>query len=347
MKPKLFISYSHKDKEFALKLSYGLKEQGADVFIDKWEIKVGDYFLDKILEAIKGSNFIVTILSNNSVKSEWVLYEIKEGKKLEQSYKKTLILPIKIDDCLVPEVLVDKSYADFAANYSEAFNELLLAVGGKKPKIQDCESNIKSILLAKTVDGESNLLNCIYDVSLDVENNWLHKKIVDNIILQIAHDDNQFGISLDIDTGRLIDRIPLLFKNVDQLIQSLQNIPVIIKKGSDMIRKYYNLPDDATFATDPIFRTLVIEWEARIKTGFRTILPMGTVDIDSGKRKAQVLKFKTTDELLGYMKVLTSLKKALPIIQKLYKLEDVPIRPIVQAMGVEDWFFPTAGYNLI
>ena len=112
MKPKLFISYSHKDKEFALELSYALEEQGADVFIDKWEIKVGDYFLDKILEAIKASNFIVTILSSNSVKSEWVLYEIKEGKKLEQSYKKTLILPIKIDNCSVPEVLEDKNYAD-------------------------------------------------------------------------------------------------------------------------------------------------------------------------------------------------------------------------------------------
>lgn len=347
MKPKLFISYSHKDKEFALELSYALEEQGADVFIDKWEIKVGDYFLDKILEAIKASNFIVTILSSNSVKSEWVLYEIKEGKRLEQSYKKTLILPIKIDDCSVPEVLEDKNYADFAANYNEAFNELLLAVGGKKPEIQDRESNIKSILQAKTADGDNNLLNCIYDVNLDVENNWLHKKIVDNIILQIAHDNNHFGISLDIDTGRLIDRIPLLFKNVEQLIQSLQNIYVIIMKGSEIIKKYYNLPDDATFATDPFFRTLVIEWEARINTSFRTVLPMGSMDVASGKRKAQVLKLKTTDELIRNLKMRAELKKALPMIQELYGLEGVPIRQEAKSMGVEEWFFPTAGYNVI
>ncbi len=80
MNPNLFISYSHKDKAFALELSDALHNKGVDVFIDKWEIKIGDYFLDKILEAIKQSNFIVAVLSYNSVQSKWVLLELKEAK---------------------------------------------------------------------------------------------------------------------------------------------------------------------------------------------------------------------------------------------------------------------------
>ncbi len=73
-------------------------------------------------------------------------------------------------------------------------------------------------------------------------------------------------MSLDVDTGKLIDRIPLIFKTFDQLVLSLQNIHILIEKASDTIKAYYNLPTEATFATDPFFRTLAVECEARIKT---------------------------------------------------------------------------------
>ncbi|MBD3387287.1 TIR domain-containing protein [candidate division KSB1 bacterium] len=348
MKPKLFISYSHKDKAFALELSDALQNEGADVFIDKWEIKIGDYFLDKIFEAINESNFIVAVLSYNSVQSKWVLLELKEAKKLEKQDKKTLILPIKIDDCTVPEVLQDKNYADFASDYNEAFNELLMAIGGKKPKIDDPQTLVQELAEAKTADGRNNLLDIIYDTTLDIDNNWIHKKIADNIIAQISTDKNQYGMSLDVDTGKLIDRIPLIFKASDQLVFSLQNIHTLIEKGADTIKEYYNVVPDATFATDPFFRTLVVDCEARIKTDFRTVLPIGRMDVDSGERKPEVLKIKTVDELVGNLRTRLKLNKmAGGLIKKLYKLEGVPVRQEAKSMGIEEWFFPTAGYNII
>ena len=45
---KIFISYASEDKDFVDRLATDLKHQGIDIWIDKWEIKVGDSLISKI-----------------------------------------------------------------------------------------------------------------------------------------------------------------------------------------------------------------------------------------------------------------------------------------------------------
>jgi hypothetical protein len=40
--PRVFISHSSQDKSFAEKIALDLKRRGIGIWIDKWEIKVGD-----------------------------------------------------------------------------------------------------------------------------------------------------------------------------------------------------------------------------------------------------------------------------------------------------------------
>lgn len=51
---KVFISYSSKDKIFAEKLSRDLLKLDLDVWLDKWEIKVGDEYSNAIVHAFQG-----------------------------------------------------------------------------------------------------------------------------------------------------------------------------------------------------------------------------------------------------------------------------------------------------
>lgn len=76
--PTLFLSYSSQDKEFAQQLASDLTNNEVDVWIDFWEIKVGDSIIDKISTAIQENDFIGVILTPASCNSVWVRKEASD-----------------------------------------------------------------------------------------------------------------------------------------------------------------------------------------------------------------------------------------------------------------------------
>lgn len=66
----VFISYSHNDKDFIETLCENLVLHKARVWIDTWELSVGDSILTKVQDAITSSGALIIVLSNSSVKSE-------------------------------------------------------------------------------------------------------------------------------------------------------------------------------------------------------------------------------------------------------------------------------------
>ena len=67
----VFISYSQADKLIVNKLAAHLVKQNASVWVDFWELSVGDSILNKVQEAIQKSSALLVILSKTSVESEW------------------------------------------------------------------------------------------------------------------------------------------------------------------------------------------------------------------------------------------------------------------------------------
>jgi hypothetical protein len=126
----VFISYSHKDKQFADTLARNLIHQRHHVWMDRWELKVGDSLLEKIQNALGGANAIIVILSKHSVDSVWCKKELNAGLMRELEEKNTIILPCVIDDCEIPIFLKEKLYADFRKNPDDAFIELDKALAG-------------------------------------------------------------------------------------------------------------------------------------------------------------------------------------------------------------------------
>lgn len=120
----IFISYSQKDRSFADKLAANLAMKKHHVWMDRWELKVGDSLIDKIQSALTGSSAILVILSKNSVASEWCKKELNSGLVRELDEKKTLLLPCVIDDCEIPLFLREKVYADFRGDADEAFKQI-------------------------------------------------------------------------------------------------------------------------------------------------------------------------------------------------------------------------------
>lgn len=124
----IFISYSHEDSDFASTLAGRLVEQNAHVWIDAWEINVGDSLIERIQNAIQDAGALLVILSKASVESEWCKRELNAGLMRELEEKRVVVLPVLKEDCTIPTFLREKKYADFRADFDTGFRELLTAV---------------------------------------------------------------------------------------------------------------------------------------------------------------------------------------------------------------------------
>jgi hypothetical protein len=124
----IFISYSHQDSDFVDQLALQLVRHRVNVWMDRWELNVGDSLLSKVQEAITGASALLVVLSKASVSSEWVKKEVNAGLFRELDEKKVIVLPVLVEDCQIPVFLRDKLYADFRSDFDAGLEKILESV---------------------------------------------------------------------------------------------------------------------------------------------------------------------------------------------------------------------------
>src|SRR5471030_2908478 len=94
----VFLSHATEDKDaVALPLAHALLRAGVRIWLDKFEIKLGDSIRAKIDEGLALSRFGVVILSEVFFKKLWT------GRELDGLFAKDAVLPVwhGIDEKLV------------------------------------------------------------------------------------------------------------------------------------------------------------------------------------------------------------------------------------------------------
>jgi CxxC motif-containing protein len=124
----VFLSHSSIDKPFIRQLAADLTKENILVWLDEQQIKVGDSINDKISQGLAESDYFVIALSDNSINSEWVKKELNSALIDEIEAKKVKVFPIKLSDCVIPNLIKDKKYADFTKSYKAGLDELLNAI---------------------------------------------------------------------------------------------------------------------------------------------------------------------------------------------------------------------------
>jgi hypothetical protein len=109
---RAFLCHASEDKPAARDLAVALREFGAEVWLDKWEIRVGDSIVQKIDGALGTVSHLIVLLSNNSVGKPWVRKELSSALMRQLSQKAIKVLPVRLDDCTIPPILADIKYAD-------------------------------------------------------------------------------------------------------------------------------------------------------------------------------------------------------------------------------------------
>ena len=125
-RPVVFIGHSSVDKGFVRSLVAQLNTDGIETWFDELEIKIGESIHQKINEGLKKSDFFIIILSQASVKSRWVQDELSSASHIEKySASGVFILPILLEECDVPPLLLDRRYANLKDDPESAYQELL------------------------------------------------------------------------------------------------------------------------------------------------------------------------------------------------------------------------------
>jgi uncharacterized protein YjbI with pentapeptide repeats len=96
-----FISYSSANEDFAKQILSDLQAKGVRCWFAPEDLKWGAKTWDGIDEAIGKHDKLLLVLSENSIRSDWVEDEVTKGYAEERKRNSTVLFPIRIDDAVM------------------------------------------------------------------------------------------------------------------------------------------------------------------------------------------------------------------------------------------------------
>jgi uncharacterized protein YjbI with pentapeptide repeats len=93
-----FISFSHHDEEFSRRLHSRMRSANLRVWYAPEDMKGGRRLHEEIFRAIQIHDKLLLLLSELSMKSEWVMTEIRNARKIEQKENRRKLFPIRLVD---------------------------------------------------------------------------------------------------------------------------------------------------------------------------------------------------------------------------------------------------------
>lgn len=129
----IFISYTHKDKQIVDVIAQRLANVfgQANVFYDSWSIQPGDGIIDKMEQGLRGCKFFFFFVSKNSLDSGMVKLEWQNAI-IKATQGNAKIIPVKLDDCMMPQLLLQTLYIDvFGQGLEVAIRQMIDVIQGK------------------------------------------------------------------------------------------------------------------------------------------------------------------------------------------------------------------------
>jgi len=216
----------------------------------------------EIEKSIKKSDFLVLILSKDSVKSKWVKREIDIAYSCLSLVGKPVILPLLLEKCTVPPNIEDLLYADFRdeINYEGNFQKILHAM---------------DIIIKKEIENQYTVLkvrDISYALAMRVQANVLLDKGLPRShikrIIQVVNEDvkNQAYARDEIVArkwgGQSVHIVALFYyesiedsENINWICKTLWNDPGVHKKA-EMHEEYDEMIDLIEIKWSKIYGTM-------------------------------------------------------------------------------------------
>jgi len=149
MDPKdIFICHSSVDKDLARRLSADIEDESwngrpLSVFLDEWDIALGENIVLKINDALARARFVAVLLSPEMVTSDWCRAELSTVLYNDPTNRTARLIPLRVRDhhsttnapIDIPALLGPLNYLDFRRreDYAKSLARLLATLRGEAP----------------------------------------------------------------------------------------------------------------------------------------------------------------------------------------------------------------------
>lgn len=125
---KIFVSYASEDKDTVKRIYTRLKNKGYTPWMDEYNLLGGKPWKPTIKKAIADCDLFLICLSENTDKDSFIQHEIRDAleKSKEKRQFSTYILPLRLEDCEVPDWLKHIQWTDYFDK--EGWSKLIQAI---------------------------------------------------------------------------------------------------------------------------------------------------------------------------------------------------------------------------
>lgn len=125
---KVFISHRGNDLALATRLAKEIQAAGHLVWLDDWEVGIGDSVLGKMGEGIRDAKYLVLCYSTIGVESPWTAEEWESFRTRQLEGQGIKLLPVKLTGGDPPAILAHLKYADLVSDWAGGMAQLLKAI---------------------------------------------------------------------------------------------------------------------------------------------------------------------------------------------------------------------------
>lgn len=126
--PNVFVSYRGADAEVAERLAEELRSAGHDVWLDEWEISVGDSIVERMNKGLEGATYVVVCYSSAGVSAPWMGREWMSVLARQLDGRDVKLLPARLSGGEPPALLADVKYADLVSDWGRGVAAILRAL---------------------------------------------------------------------------------------------------------------------------------------------------------------------------------------------------------------------------
>jgi hypothetical protein len=98
------------------------------VWIDVWEIRIGDSILEKMNAGLEGASYLVLCYSATGVLAPWMSREWMSALAMHLNGRGIRLLPVRLTGDEPPALLADVRSADLVTDWAVGLADLLRAI---------------------------------------------------------------------------------------------------------------------------------------------------------------------------------------------------------------------------
>lgn len=124
----IFLSHRTVDAKAAERLAGELRARGHRVWLDVWEIRLGDSVIEKMNEGLMDCSYVVLCYSGMGSTSPWMSREWMSALARQLGGAGVTVLPVRLTGGSPPAILADIKYADLTADWDGGVRALCAAL---------------------------------------------------------------------------------------------------------------------------------------------------------------------------------------------------------------------------